>query len=319
MQRNAIAEPAVSPSAQILTYRSNRSVHYALAACSAILLVFCLLAAPPGAMKSAQPLILTVLLLTGPLLVPAALFHERQKFVRRDAVLMLPWSLLIAMLIVQAAPTTATSAYPLRDGLWRSLDAHLGFDVPEIIAFMRRHPVLNSVLSNSYAFALHPLVLCAIFLPALLGRREAAQRFVLVNAFSFVLALPIMIFLPAVGPWVGWNFPPDKLQQACQATIFALRHGSLIVKDSFGGIVCLPSFHTFWAVIAAHALYGFRLLRYPAILAAALITLSTVTTGWHYGVDVIAGLLMAVICTLAADALIYGGFRFPSRRKQGSL
>lgn len=319
MQRNAIAEPAVSPSAGILNYRSSRSVHYALAACSAILLVFCLLAAPSGAMKSAQPLILTVLLLTGPLLVPAALFHERQKFVRRDAVLMLPWSLLIAMLIVQAAPTTATFAYPLRDGLWRSLDARLGFDVPAIIAFTRRHPVLNSVLVNSYAFALHPLVLCAIFLPALLGRREAAQRFVLVNAFSFVLALPIMIFLPAVGPWVGWNFPPDKLQQACQATIFALRHGSLILKDSFGGIVCLPSFHTFWAVIAAHALYGFRLLRYPAILAAALITLSTVTTGWHYGVDVIAGLLMAVICTLAADALIYGGFRFPSRRKQGSL
>jgi membrane-associated phospholipid phosphatase len=319
MQRNATAEPVVNRSAGIPAYRSSRPVHYALTACSSVLLAFCLLAAPPGALKSAQPLILTVLLLTGPLLVPAALWHERQKFDRRDAVLMLPWSLLIAMLIVQAAPTTATFAYPLRDSLWRSFDSHLGIDVPAIIAFTRRHSVLNSVLFNSYAFALHPLVLCAILLPALLGKKEAAQRLVLVNAFSFVLALPIMIFLPAVGPWVGWNFPPDKLQLSCQATIYALRHGSLIIKDSFGGIVCLPSFHTFWAVISAHALYGFRLLRYPAITAATLITLSTVTTGWHYGVDVIAGLLMAAICTLAADAVICGKFRYASLRKHWSL
>jgi membrane-associated phospholipid phosphatase len=319
MQRNAIAEPAVNSSAGIPSQRSSRRVHYALAACSAVLLVFSLLVAPSGAMKSAQPLILTVLLLTGPLLVPAALLHERRKFDRRDAALMLPWALLIALLIVQAAPTTATFAYPLRDNLWRRLDAHLGMDVPAIIAFTRSHPAFNSLLSYSYAFALHPLILCAILLPALLGKREAAQSFVLTNAFSFVLALPLMIFLPAVGPWVGWDFPPDKLQQACQATIYALRHGSLTIKDSFGGIVCLPSFHTFWAVISAYALYGFRLLRYPAIIAATLITLSTVTTGWHYGIDVIAGLLMAAICTLLADAVIYGSVWFASFRKHESL
>jgi membrane-associated phospholipid phosphatase len=319
MQRNAIAESTVNSPTEVLADASGRSVHYALAACSAILLAFCVLAAPPGAMKSAQPFILTVLLLTGPLLVPAALFHERHKLDRRDAALMLPWTLLIAMLIVQAAPTTATFAYPLRDGLWRSLDAHLGINVPAIVAFAQRHRVINTLLFDSYAFALHPLILCAILIPTLLGKREAAQRFVLVNAFSFVLALPIMIFLPAVGPWVGWDFPPDKLQQSCQATIYALRQGSLIIKDSFGGIVCLPSFHTFWAVVSAHTLYGFRFLRYPAIVAATLITISTVTTGWHYGVDVIAGLLMAVTCTAFANAVIDGRIQFRLFQKRETL
>jgi hypothetical protein len=297
---------------------SNRRVNIALCACSLVLLIFCAIAAPPGSFKSAQPLIITVLVLSGPLLVPAALFHDRKKWAHRDGALMLPWTLLITLLIVQAAPITATFAFPLRDDLWRTLDQHLGIDVPAIMAFVRNHSAVNSLLSKSYAFTLHPLVLCAIFLPALLGKREAAQRFVLSNAFSFVLALPLMIFLPAVGPWVGWELPPDKLQKACEATIYALRHGSLDIRDNFGGIVCLPSFHAFWAIVSAQALYAFRYLRYPAIAIAGLITMSTVTTGWHYGVDVIAGVLMVLICTILSNAVIHGRLRFTPRTIRGS-
>ena len=285
---------------------SSKRVHFALSGCSLAMAAFCLFAAPPGATNSAKPLMLTVALLTVPLLLPALLLHDRKRFNERDAALMLPWTLVVAMLIVQAAPTTATFAFPLRDDLWRNLDSHLGINIPAIIAFAGRHSLVNRVLFDSYAFALHPLVLCAILLPALLGRREAAQRFVLSNAFSFVLALPLMIFLPAVGPWVGWGFPPDKLQTACEATIHALRHGSLDIHDNFGGIVCLPSFHTFWAVVSAQALYPFRYLRYPAMLIASLITISTVTTGWHYGVDVIAGILMVLVCTVLSNAVIHG-------------
>jgi len=309
MLRNVLAESPIDSRIELRSGQSNRRVHYALAACSAAMLIFCVVGAPPGTWKSAQPLVITALVLSAPLLVPAALFHDRKKWAHRDAALVLPWTLLIALLIVQAAPITATFAFPLRDGLWRSLDQHLGLNVPAIMAFVLRHPAIDSLLFRSYAFTLHPLVLCAILLPALLGKREAAQRFVLSNAFSFVLALPLMIFLPAVGPWVGWGFPPDKLQKACEATIFSLRHGSLDIRDNFGGIVCLPSFHAFWAIVSAQALYTFRYLRYPAIVVAGLITISTVTTGWHYGVDVIAGILMFGVCTLLSNAVVYGAFR----------
>jgi hypothetical protein len=275
------------------------------------MLLFCIFAAPRGSMHTAIPLIETVLLLTPPLLVPAAFLHEKKAWRRRDAVLMLPWTLLIAVLVTQAAPTTATFAYPLRDELWRNVDEHLGIRVPAVMAWSASHPHMNWVLTASYAWALHPLILLAIFLPALLGKLQAAQRFVLSNAFSFVVALPFMLFLPAVGPWVGWHFPPTTMQKSCEATIYALRHGSLIIQDAFGGIVCLPSFHVFWATVSAHALWPFRYLRYPAILAAALVTLSTITTGWHYGVDVIAGLLMMALCSYLSDVIIAGRLRWP--------
>lgn len=286
-------------------------VHLALACCSAALLAFSILAAPKGAMHQATPLIETVLLLSPPLLVPAAFLHEKKKWQRRDAILMLPWTLAIALLITQAAPTTATFAFPLRDDLWRTLDAHLGISIPAMMLFVAHHRWVDAILTYCYDWSLHPLVLAAIFLPALFGKREAAQRFVLANGLSFVVALPFMLFLPAIGPWVGWHFPPNALQQQCQATIHELRQGSLIIKDTFGGIVCLPSFHVFWAVVSAHALYPFRVLRYPAMVLAGLITISTMTTGWHYGVDVLAGLLMMLLCTYLANMIICGRFRPP--------
>lgn len=302
----AAAESAVTMGPQESAPEPSGRVYLALACCSIVLLTFCIFAAPPGALHSALPLIETVLLLTPPLLVPAAFLHEKKRWAQRDAILTLPWTLLVALLITQAAPTTATFAFPLRDQLWRNLDADLGINIPAIMAFSTRHPAMNKILTACYNWSLHPLVLAAIFLPALLGKRVAAQRFVLSNALSFVLALPFMLFLPAVGPWSGWHFSPSPLQQQCEATIHALRQGSLIIKDTFGGIVCLPSFHVFWAWVSAHALYPFRLLRYPALVLALLISVSTMTTGWHYGVDVVAGVLLMLLCTYLANMVIGG-------------
>lgn len=314
MHSSAGAETTVANPVEKSISRSFRRVHLTLACCVVVLGAFCIFAAPKGGLHSATPLLETVLVLTPPLLVPAAFMHEKKKWARRDAILMLPWTLAIALAIVQAAPTAETFAFPLRDDLFRDLDAHLGISIPAMMALAERHPILNKVLTDCYDFALHPMVLLAIFLPALTGKREAAQKFVLANAMSFVVALPFMLLLPAVGPWVGWHFPPSALQQQCSATIRELRQGSLIIKDSFGGIVCLPSFHVFWAVVSAQALFPFRFLRYPAIILAFLITVGTMTTGWHYGVDVLAGLLMALLCTYLANLVIHGTSYWPGKR-----
>lgn len=311
MRSPTIAEPAIARPVDAPTPGSFRRVNLALCCSSGALLLFCILAAPRGGWHSAIPLIETLLVLTPPLLVPAAFLHEKKAWTRRDAILMLPWTLAIALLITQAAPTTATFAFPLQDSLWRSLDEHLGFRIPSLMAYTASHPLLEKLLDRSYAFALHPLVLLAIVLPTCLGKLKAAERFVLANSFSFVLALPFMLFLPAIGPWVGWHFPASSVQKACEATILELRQGSLTIHDTFGGIVCLPSFHAFWAAVSAHALYPFRWLRYPAIIAAALVIVSTMTTGWHYGVDVIAGLLMMALCTYFANLVIEGKVRLP--------
>lgn len=304
----AIAKPAGST--EVAAPAPSAAVHLALAGCCTALLASCLILPPRGAMRVGLELLEATVLLLAPLLVVPAYFHERKSWDRRDSALMLPWTLVVAALVTQAAPTMVSHGFPLRDMLWRHLDEHLWISIPAIMAFTESHPLLSFLLPYSYYWGLHPLLLSAIFLPACMGRRVASQRFILTNAFGFVLALPCMLLLPAIGPWVAWHFAPNSVQQACELSIQSLRTRVISSGDSFGGIICFPSFHVFWAIVSAHALQPFRFLRYPAILLAGLITVSTMSTGWHYGVDVTAGLALAALSTLLANAVLsVGRFR----------
>ena len=70
--------------------------------------------------------------------------------------------------------------------------------------------------------------------------------------------------------------------------------------------MCFPSFHVIWAVLSARALWGFRRLRIPVSMLAGLLSVSTMTTGWHYFVDVLGGLVVAEVSILAAKAYLLG-------------
>jgi hypothetical protein len=299
----AVAQNEVAAESGISVRLPSVAVHATLAGCSLVMLAFCLLSSTPGADQTGQPLLITGLVLLGPMLFPAAYWHQHKNADRRDAALMLPWTFIVGALIAQTALTAATYTYPLRDMLWRHLDERLGISLPAIVGFAAGHPVLSNLLGRSYGMV-HPMVLCAIFLPALLGRRVAAERFLLANALGFVLALPCMVFLPAVGPWVAGDFAPNHAQFLCGEAIRTLREGAISSTALFGATVCLPSFHVFWGVVSAYALQPFRWLRIPAILLAGLITISTLTTGWHYGVDVIAGIVLAAACIAIASVIV---------------
>ena len=58
------------------------------------------------------------------------------------------------------------------------------------------------------------------------------------------------------------------------------------------------AFHTVLAVLSALALRFVPYLRWGVALLSALIIISTITTGWHYLVDILAGFLIAAVSVL---------------------
>lgn len=141
----------------------------------------------------------------------------------------------------------------------------------------------------------------AMFLPGILGKQEAAEQFIVANAAAILISFPIFTLMPAIGPWAGSEFAGSAAQKACEASILALHSGSKTA--AVVGVVSFPSFHVIWAMLSARALWPMRGLRIVGAVMALLVAVSTVTTGWHYVVDVLAGLVMTAVALAVARGL----------------
>jgi membrane-associated phospholipid phosphatase len=211
------------------------------------------------------------------------------------------WATTLGCLYAVPVYLIARQKGAFQDALLAHWDRRLGLEVPAVLAALDRYPILHSALEISYD-GLIPLIFFALVLPVLCDQLAAVKEYILANVFSAVIAMPLFAAFPAIGPWYYYGYAPNAEQERTTQIFLALKSeaGFTLGHWNLAGIVAFPSFHTIMAVLSAVALWRIPYVRWFAALLAGLIVVSTVTTGWHYVVDVLAGLAIAALALAAA-------------------
>lgn len=190
------------------------------------------------------------------------------------------------------------------DGALRRADAALGIDVPALARWVSLHPRVEHTQALIYG-SLHLVSGAALLIPALAGRSRWVSELLVALAVSVLASLLILTCVRAIGPWDGGAFGASVEQQSCAGVLRALQAGTALTIDLSrpAPLIAFPSWHVILALLSAHALGRFEYLRVPAIVWATAIALSTLTSGWHYGVDVLGGVAVAASSIFVSKAL----------------
>jgi membrane-associated phospholipid phosphatase len=240
--------------------------------------------------------ILVPLLIMLALGLPAVYYHRRreQSFVLCLTTLMLTIAFLPPFTVLMYA--TATSGQPLIDGALADFDRWCGVSVPEIHDWTNARPALRLVLDLAYGTLLIQLPLIVIIL-GLTGDRRRLETFVLQDMLAALVTLALFAAFPAAGPFEHYGFQPSPGQSRYLAHLYTVRAGERHVVNLHDaeGLVTCPSFHTTEALLMALAFRGRRVLFAVFATLNLLVAASTMTTGWHYFADVLAGLAVGLV------------------------
>lgn len=210
------------------------------------------------------------------------------------------WAGLLTCLLGLLMQIAGRTSSPLQDSALANIDARIHVSTGAIVRFAGHFPALR--LSSDVAYALlMPLIIAALLLPPLLGNAQASRRYVLSIVVAALLTAGLFALCPAVGPWTVYGFAPTQDQAAVESYLRLLKSaGPVRLNPAASAIVSFPSFHVVLAILSTIALWGVRRARPLLWVLTIAICASTLTTGWHYAVDVIGGLFVTLIAHLIA-------------------
>ena len=216
-----------------------------------------------------------------------------------DLVSTAAWVLAVWILIGPLVQIAARSPTPLVDATLARIDRQT-IQTVTVVRWLQDFPRLRVASQASYDL-LWPLAITALFLPTLCGHARDVRHYLLATSISILLTLGLFALWPAIGPWTIEAFQPGRMQAQTGLYLSAVKMHTVYSGPELPGIVAFPSFHVILAILATRALWGIRKLRaFNAALCVA-ICISTVATGWHYLIDVFAGIAVAAISQAVAS------------------
>ncbi len=260
---------------------------------------------------------LLVLLVIGAMRTMTARDRSFATLARRSKVLIADWLPLVVGVLVYENVNDLT--YMLRpntvDVALRVLDERL-FGITPSLAFDRiMTPWLNEVMSAAYAlYFVYPLLI--LVLTYRRGDLVRFREFSLALSICLYLGLLGFVLVPAIGP--RYAFPSEFRAELVGPWLTepAARAWNLIEQIQRD---CFPSLHTALTMLSLiyfvrlrRTLPHGRLLLATVTMPIVLLWVSTMYLRYHYGIDVIAGALLAWGVSRAAP---YVDARYRSSRR----
>jgi hypothetical protein len=202
----------------------------------------------------------------------------------------------------------AARAGALWDHRFAAADHALGFDWPAVFATADRSAAALWVGGIAYHSLTVQMIVAIVVLSA--TGREARLRTAVVAA---ILAGFVTILISGVTPAMGNVVDPagylrlwPSIAWLEQDMLRGLRDGTWRVLDltQLMGIVSFPSYHATLPMILVWAQRDVRGWRLVAPIWAGLTIVATPLFGGHYGVDVLAGMILAVAALRIAPRLL---------------
>jgi membrane-associated phospholipid phosphatase len=187
--------------------------------------------------------------------------------------------------------------FPMRDEFFYSLDRAIGFDWANLMAAHAKMPGLLTIERIAY-HSYYPQAIFSISFLALFGKLGVNGRLLMAMTMAIAITAIVSGLMPSLGP-----SDPGLFISPWGPIVKELRYGSL-GPYLFIGIVNFPSFHAVMAVFYT-IIHSDSRLRFGALAALnTLMLLSTLFVGRHYLMDVLAGVLIALICWWLAGKLV---------------
>ena len=206
---------------------------------------------------------------------------------------------LFTIIGVVLAYILAARAGPLWDDPFTAADAFIGLNWPAIFRVADSMPIALWAGGIAYHSLTLQMIVCIVVL-SITDQREALQLAVLAAVVSGFLTIAISGLMPAMGNVfdpINYRHLWPSVAWMEQDLISGLRSGSNRILDlsHLMGIVTFPSYHATLPVILAWAQRDVRRWRVIAPLWGGVTILATPLFGGHYGIDVIAGLMLAIL------------------------
>ena len=186
------------------------------------------------------------------------------------------------------------------DAMLARWDAGLGWDTVAVLRWVALRPSLRSFLNGCYNTTELQLVL-APFVAAYAHDRRRLRVLIYGTVYSSIAGSLIYYFFPSSGPAGVFQSPDFLAVQRLTHLKYEQVHHFQPVTTLLGGLIAFPSFHVAWSVLATYAALPRPRLFAALVVLNALVIASTVLLGWHYLVDVPAGILLALGCLWAGE------------------